>query len=409
MPLAYLARRWPAVCLAAVMAAALTPCTAQEEGEGQPGDLLDVNYLELGARLVADGNYARAAAALRNVDVKAAGVDVTRYHTLRGLVALRQGDAQQAVEALSKATNERRTRFGAARDPADVRAQWLAYIYLAQAHYQLQNYAQTLRALARTGPIGAGEPALAALRAESHWQLDQRVAAFAALNQGAARFPDDPQFLRRKVFYLIDMGFYLGAAEQGQEYLRVVEVGEEDYLAIGSALRQSGQLDLALEVLERARLEFPFARDINVELAHVYLDAGKPRVAADLFARVAVIHRSILSEAAELERRAGHFYRALLLNTWIADQEAKLKQRLALFVGQERWAMAAAMGGALARQGLLADDEIRYAWAYALFKQGDYDNAERALVLLERGDLFDKAVELRRAMDTCRQARWQCL
>ncbi|MBA2493044.1 MAG: hypothetical protein H0V34_15620 [Gammaproteobacteria bacterium] len=409
MSLPYLARHCLAVCLAAMMTAAPTPSAAQEEGEDRSGDLPEVNYLELGARLVADGNYARAAAALRNVNVKAAGVDVARYHTLRGLVALRQGDAQQAVGALSKATIERRTRPGGARDPADVRAKWLAYIYLAQAHYQLQNYAQTLRALARSGPIGSHEPALAALRADSHWQLHQRVAAFAALNRGAARFPNDPQFLRRKVFYLIDMGFYRAAATLGQAYLRVVDAGADDYLAIGSALRQSSQLDLALKVLERARLEFPFARDINVELAHVYLDAGKPHVAADLFARTAVIHRDILPEAAELERRAGNFYRALLLNTWIANQKAKLKQRLAMFVGQERWAMAAAMGGALARNGLLADDEIRYAWAYSLFKSGEYDAAEHALVLLERGDLFDKAVELRRAMATCRQARWQCL
>lgn len=379
------------------MIAPLTPAFAQE-----------VNYLELGARLVADGNYARAGAALRNVRVNAEGVDIARYHTLLGLVALRQGNAQQAVEALTKAIAKRRGIPKSERSPADVRTQWLAYIYLAQAHYQLQDYAQTLSALDRSGTIGAGEPAVVTLRAESHWQLGQRVAAFAALNQGAARFAGDAQFLRRKIFYLIEMGFYRYGAELGARYLKTARAGADDYLAIGSALRRSGQFDPALRILERARLRYPYDREINIELAHVYLDAGQDMSAADLFARTAVIHRGILPEAAELQRRAGHFYRALLLNTWVADQRSKLKQRLALFVTQERWALAAAMSGALMRNGLLADDDIRYAWAYSLFKAGEYNAAEQALSTIERSDLFDKAVELRRAMAVCRQARWQC-
>lgn len=394
-------RGWPAWLLAAILTSA-APSVAQDNAP-------EVDYLELGARLVADGNYARAATALRNVDLNAEGLDLARYHTLRGLVALRQGDSRQAAQALDEAVTTRAAKSKKRRTAADLRTERLTYIYLAQAHYQLEHYKQTLTALDHADPMSAGIAELVALRAEAHWRLNERVAAFAALNHGAARFPNDTQFLRRKIFYLIDMGFYRSAAALGGRYLAVAEASPDDYLAIGSALRQSDQLDPALTILERARLRYPYDRDINIELAHVYLDAGKLTVAADLLARVAVIHRGILPEAAELERRAGHFYRALLLNTWIENQAAKLKQRLALFVVMERWSMAGAMGGALARNGLLEDDEIRYAWAYALFKTGDFKAAEQALAPLERGDLFDKSVELRRAMDVCRQARWRCL
>lgn len=368
----------------------------------------EVDYLELGARLVADGNYERAAGALRNVDTNAKGVDLARYHTLRGLVALRQGEPQQAIHALDRAIAARQAAPARRLNATEIRSERLAFIYLAQAHYQLGHFEQTLEALDRAGPVGANIPTLTALRAESHWQLNERVAAFAALNRGVKRFPNDSQFLRRKIFYLIDMGFFNSAADLGERYLKIAEGGSEDYLAIGSALRQSRQFDFALNILERARLRYPYDRDINIELAHAYLDSGKDSVAAELFARTAAIYHEILPEAAELERRAGHFYRALLLNTWINDQEKKLEQRLTLMISQERWEMAASMGGALARNGLLSDDDIRYAWAYSLFKGGAYNAAERALAPLDRSDLFDKAVELRRAMEICRQSRWQC-
>ena len=63
----------------------------------------------------------------------------------------------------------------------------------------------------------------------------------------------------------------------------------------------------------------------------------------------------------------------------------------------------------LRRVGLLAEEDLRYAVAYALFKTGDFEDAERHLAQLNRPDLFRKAAELRRAIQDCAGERWKCL
>ena len=63
----------------------------------------------------------------------------------------------------------------------------------------------------------------------------------------------------------------------------------------------------------------------------------------------------------------------------------------------------------LRRTGLMADEDILYALAYAEFKTGDFETAEQHLQKLTRPDLFRKAAELRRAMQDCSGDRWQCL
>lgn len=395
----------PAVLVLLVGWLSVTPLLAAEDESS--GD--EVNYIELAARLIGDGNYGRAEAALRNVDPAAEDVDRARYFTLQGLVSLRQGNNAAAVDALERAIEARRATPEAERSEDDVRSLRLAHLYLAQAQFRRENYRETLAALEEAGPVADEIASVHALRAQAHWKLGQRVQAVAALNRGDARFPDDPQFQRRKVFYLIELGFYRRAAEVGQAYLDRGKATPEDYLAIGSALRKSSQYRAALGILERARLRYPRHRKIAIELAHVYLDQDRVGLAADIFAETAVHHPEIQSEAAELQRRAGRLYRALLLNASIADQEKKLKQRLAIFIAMERWEQAASMGDALRRQRLLDDGSIRYAYAYALFKSGEYDEADEMLSGLRDEDLFRKATELRKAMETCRQARWKCL
>jgi len=56
----------------------------------------------------------------------------------------------------------------------------------------------------------------------------------------------------------------------------------------------------------------------------------------------------------------------------------------------------------------LKDDTIRYAVAYAFFKSGDYDRADRLLSGISEPDIFRQATELRKAMEDCRNEQWRC-
>ncbi len=161
--------------------------------------------------------------------------------------------------------------------------------------------------------------------------------------------------------------------------------------------------------LEQAQLSFPDSPDVKKVLAHVYIERDQMSVAADLLYQAALLDPALMAEAAELYRRSGQTYRALSLNSQLSNQPEKLRQRLALYLEMGRFEQAAAMELPLTRVGLLEDEDIRYAIAYALFKTGDFPAAEKQLAALNRPDLFRKAAELRRAIQDCTAESWKCL
>jgi tetratricopeptide (TPR) repeat protein len=379
------------LALAILLSIALLPNPVAAEDE--------VDYVELASLLVRDGEYERAATALAEVDPAVEGVDLVKYHTLRGLIALsgvpsRPDDAIEAFQASIAAGQS---------EPS-------IYLFLAQAQFGLERYEDVLNTLALPA-VAESFSQLASvelMRAQANWLLGRHQAAFAALAAGQRKFPANTQFLRRQVFFLMELGLYQEAAENGRKYLARSEGKVEDYVAIGAALRRSKQLDEAIGFLETARLKFPADEDVVKVLASTYLDLNQPLAAAEITYRAALANPALLVEAAELFRRAKQPARALMLNAQITDQSAKLKQRLGILVELQRFAEVAAMERDLVRAGLGPDQELRYALAYAHFKQGDFDAVERNLQVITRPELFRKATELRRIMVDCESERWKC-
>ena len=229
-----------------------------------------------------------------------------------------------------------------------------------------------------------------------------------SLSAAAARFPANHNFQRRQVFYLIEAGLNVEAAALGRAYLARAQGNVEDTIAIGTALRRAGGFDEALEFLEAARLRYRDDVGIAKALAQTWLEHGDPLAAAEIMADTARIDPALHLEAAELFRRAGHYARALTLNARVDDAAKKLKQRIGILIPMRRYDEVTASEGALARAGLLADEDVRYALAYAWYRVGDHAAAERNLIPLQRPDLFRKATELRRLMQDCADARWTC-
>lgn len=356
----------------------------------------DISYLDLAALMMRDGNLDRAILALDQVDLEAEDVDLLRYYTLRGMAYLRRGENELAVDALEQAAST-----GAAES--------IIYVYLAQAYFSLERYREVLDSLDRAGPDLQRVASIYHMRAQCYWLLENRAMALATLDQANKVFPEDPGFLRRKVFFLMDMGLFKEAAEQGRDFLARSEGKLEDYVALGNAMRASGELDEAAKLLELAKLRFPADVGVKKVLANTYMDKRQLNSAADLVLEAALLEPALVSEAAELYRRAGRLNRALLLNGQISDQEVKLKQRLALHLELQQFARAAAMETSLRRLGVLEDQDIRYAIAYAQFKTGNFDAAEKHLQTLTRPDLFRKATQLRSAIQDCAEDTWQCL
>jgi tetratricopeptide (TPR) repeat protein len=356
----------------------------------------EVDYVELAALMVRDGEYARAAEALKNVDPQAEDLDAIKYHTVVGMVALEQQELENAASAFAEAITAGQD------DP-------LIHLYRAQAWFGLERYEDAIAAIEAAGEAVNGLSGAWLMRAHAQWMLGRKQAALNTLGQASERFPENTSFQRRQVFYLIEAGLYQEASVLGRSYLSRVEGKPEDFVAIGTALRRGRSFDEALRFLEAARLAHPADGNIVKALAQTWLERGDPLAAAEILVQQAERDPTLLGESAELFRRAGHIQRALSLNARVPDGAKKLKQRLGLLVELKRYDEVAGMEAALYRVGLLNDEDLRYALAYAHFQGGDYVRAEGHLTALKRPELFRKATELRRLMAECAEDRWACI
>lgn len=365
-------------------------------GADSAGDeLSDAEGLELAARLTGDGEYERAARALGRVDAGAKDLDLAKYHTVAGLIAINQNRNEDAVRNLKDAI------AAGQLDPT-------IQLYLAQAYFALERWREALAALDAAGPTADALGGVWQMRAQAWWSLGERQQALDTLTRAADKFPANNSFTRRQVFYLVEAGLYQEAALLGRQYLQRGDAKAEDYAAIGGALRRIQRYDESLAILETARLRFPDNDAIAKALAQTWLESGQSLAAARLLEQASLRDPDLLVETAELYRRAGYGALALSLNARVPDQARKLKQRIGILVQLERYGEVTGMESALRRSGLLEDEDVRYALAYAYFRAGDFAAADRHLAALKRPELFRKATELRKVMEECADAPWSC-
>lgn len=351
--------------------------------------------LELAAIMLRDGHSDRALLALQSVDPDDGKTDRVRFFTLQGLAYLNLNDFYAARDNLQLAVQSGQT------EP-------LIFTYLAQTNYALKDYRNTISAIERSGEH-ARTARLITLKSQAYWQLEQPAAAIIALNEGQRLYPQDYSFIRRKVFYFVELELFHEAVNLGKQYLAQSQAAAEDYIAIGNALRLSRQFQEALDILEIARLKFPHNDTVAKLLAHTYLDQGQLNAAAFILEQAALLNPDLTSEAAEVYRRANRFHKALTLNEGVQDQQTKFKQRLSILLALKQYERAANMESSLYRTGLLEDQHVRYALAYAYFSSGRFPEASRHLDHLSEAELFRKGVELRRLMQVCKEEPWKCL
>ncbi len=367
----------------------------EKESREQEARQRAANLLRVVSLLLKDGHHERAAATLATVAPTTPGLDRARYHTLDGLLALRRGHHLQASRALEAAL-------------AAGQKEQSAFLLLAQARFGLGRYRDALAAIDRAGALASQHAGAHVLRAQCHWRLGDRGAAWRALQAGLRLFPRDRELQRQHLLLLVDLGLYQQATSAGLAWLGRAAAGAGDYLAIAEALSRSKQPARAILILEQARLCFPENELVLKQLARSYLGDRKPLAAAELLARAAHRVPEYRLEAAELYRRAGQLYTALHHNEQASDQKGKVRQRLGILIDLQRFEEAAAMGPRLSRLGLLTDENIVYALAYALFQTRRFDEAEHHLRRLTRSELFARGVQLRRAMEVCRRKPQEC-
>ena len=355
----------------------------------------DVDHLAIASVLLRDGFFERARKILEVVDVATPGLDLEKYWTLVGLTAFRQRRFKDAAEALD-------TAWSVGDPPATTQ------LLVAQARFELQEWALVIQALNRAGEAAASRAESFVMRAQAHWNAVEKEASWSALSDGLARFPDHGDLRRRSLMMLVQLGLYQTAAEVGSKWIATEHATPSGILSLAEALRNSRAFDSAIAVLEAARIRYPEELDLSISLARTWADAGRLVAAASVIESAAWQRPALTVEAAELYRRAGRLVRAVQLNARVLDQTAKFKQRLGLLLEMERYESAAALEPRLQRLGLLKRDDVRYAVGYASFRSGEYDRASRVLRGIQDPDTFRRAAELRKAIMACKAPGARC-
>lgn len=375
--------------------------------------LYAIDQMNLATVFLYDGEFEKAIEALRQVRSSDLSYDPARYQTLEGLIELRRGNYEKAVEVLNDAIATTRViKLDFDRDVDQERQRQLRIkelnIHYAEALYHLRRCPEVIDALDEAEEFSFSRPQLYGVRADCYWRQGFQDLAIETLNNGFRKFPDAINFMRQKFQYYVQSGLYTAASELGVELLDSPALSESDYLAFAQAFDGAGRTELAMELLEEARARFPENPDFVLLLAHIHLKNEQLLSAANLFEQAALIDPAFYSEAAEVYRRAGQYATSARLMAQIQEPADQLLQRVSLYIETGEYERIVALKKDLRRTGMMADDNVRYAVAYAHFRLQDLDESETLLAAIEDADLFRKATVVRQSIAECRQESTAC-
>lgn len=384
-----------------------------------------VNVLAIAAVLIRDGHAERARIILNQFKTNPKDkpskqkAQKAQYHMLLGIIYTKKGLSKSAVRHYEQAVQH------GLRKP-------LLFVFLAQGYFRLARYQKALTALARAPKEAETIPGVFLLKAQSLWRLKRHTEAYTVLQKGRKQHPTVKAMLRLQVLLLIELKLSREAKRAFRTYIQERQTETrtaiakqttpsadpkaksplhtllDTYLMFAGAFHRQQLLPSAILVLEEAMLWSPENPVILLQLARLYMESKQPRTAAELLERAARSQPKLMVEAAELYRRAGMFWRALYLNAQVVNQKAKIKQRLGLLIERKRFEEAAALAPRLSRLGLLRNQQLLYALAFACYKTGRYRDANKWLGRISDRDLFRKAIFLRKAIQSCAKRQWWC-
>lgn len=423
-----------ALVLSVILSCALTIQAKETEEQ-------TINHMEIATVMYYDGKYNKALEELQLAKDSHTKIEWDKYHNMRGLIFLKNENYQSSINAFKEAIiatqkkvyeppveekPKREYLFSAFSekkkveeplvkkplfDPEKLRKDQIEeiYIYLSQAYYKAEQYINAVHALDAAGEKGRANASLFTLRAECYWKADQKGSAIDALSRGAKLFPADATLLKQKFYYFAELKLYQASIDAAKAYMQKMPASVQEYISLAQMLQGGGEPEEAIKVLEEAKLKFPSSAKVHILLGHYYNQKDMPHVTADLFEKGSFYDPNYLKEAAEMYRRNGELGHALYLNSMMTDKEEKTKQQVAIYIGKGEFEKIIGLKDAMDRYGLLQNDNMRYALAYAYYMVKDYDNAEDHLKKIEDDELFSKATEIRKNIEKCRSNSLECI
>ena len=404
-------------------------------------EVQSINHVEIATILFYDGKYTKALEELQKAKDSHVSIDWMKYYSMRGIIFLKEEKYNQSINALNKAIKatqnkvykapveekeKREVLFSVfskkekvqkaknvttAFEPEKLRKEKIEelYIYLSQAYYRSGQYMHTVEALDSAGKRGRNSATLFTLRAECYWRVSQKSSAIDALTRGSKLFPKNTTLLKQKFYYFAELKLYQASIDAAKAYMKKVPASVQEYISLAQMLNSANQSMEAIKILEEAKINFPKSAKLHVLLGHYYRQKDMPHTTAHLFEEASYFDDKYLKEASEMYRRAGELSHAFYLNSKMKDNKEKTKQKVAIYITRGEFEKIIGLKDALNRYGLLKNDNMRYALAYAYYTVKDYEKSEEHLKKIQDDELFSKATVIRKNIEKCKNNSLECI
>ena len=322
--------------------------------------------LEKARQLLLAGKTDEAAEKLADASERAESlgdVDPVELAVLSGLIQQQRGQHREATWTFRTVLDDHPERVS-------------IHLYLGQSLYALGDLEAAHRELLAGEGVGERLAGYFVLRATVEQGLLRPHPAFRTLEDGLERFPGNPDLLAQQALVLIRLGLVEAAREPAREVLEASPDDVYAYLLLAEAHRDTRQVEEAILVLEEAALRFSGDPEVLSRLAYCYALAERPLTSARIYIRAHAVRPTFSFEIAEQLRVGGQHRQALAFNALVDDEGQKLPQRLAIYLGMERYDLAAGLAPLLMALPEV-EDITRYQLAYASYLAGDHETVGR--------------------------------
>jgi lipopolysaccharide biosynthesis regulator YciM len=352
----------------------------------------DLDGYELVSALIRDGKLELAWEELKLDSIK--NKDAGRYELLVGKYYMGKNEWSKALDHFKKA--QRQTSTMAEAD-----------LLAARSKYQLKQYkdCQDLYSKTTTAHLLLENDFI--LKSQCEYKNQSPQKAWATLLGAKEKFPSFA--IERELISLkSSLGMAHEALTDALQWLHSSQVMSSQFMNLAEIFHGQKQENEALMILEAGRAREPMNAEINLTLSQMYFQKNLMQASAEGFSRAAESDSKYYYHAAELQRQLGNNQRSNYYNIYIEDPKEKLKQRIAGLVDMGNFPLIASLESVIQRSELSKDDEIRYALAYSLVREGQIDTPLKYLSQITRPELLEKTTVLRKTLIDCQEKKSSC-
>lgn len=186
---------------------------------------------------------------------------------------------------------------------------------------------------------------------------------------------DDYFVLYQKLSILLDLNLEHEAERFVLKEISRQKITSQEALSLIDLILQKGDPTSVSRCMEALHLLYPTSPEVTIYWAKLALQRQQVLFVAEAFKRLSSERPQYYYQTAEFFRQAQKPYWSRFYQGMIPDLKEKLKAQVALAIDLKKYSEIVTLEKLLQKYETLKDDDMKYALAYALYDQGDFDKS----------------------------------